>query len=130
MGAALFLDFAEMVIATGGMHDDAGVVPRERLFNAATFALAGKVAAIVIALVLDGLSHPGRGVDLVPTGKIPANLAVSIDWVKFLLDLIPSNIVAVMASGKLLPTLVFSVLFGVAPGRPEAPVVRRLLVGL
>jgi DAACS family dicarboxylate/amino acid:cation (Na+ or H+) symporter len=34
--------------------------------------------------------------------------------VKFLLDLIPSNIVAVMASGKLLPTLVFSVLFGVA----------------
>ncbi|MBV9758125.1 MAG: cation:dicarboxylase symporter family transporter, partial [Alphaproteobacteria bacterium] len=70
--------------------------------------------AIVIALVLDGLFHPGRGVDLVPTGKIPANLAVSIDWVKFLLDLIPSNIVAVMASGKLLPTLVFSVLFGVA----------------
>jgi DAACS family dicarboxylate/amino acid:cation (Na+ or H+) symporter len=39
---------------------------------------------------------------------------VSIDWVKFFLDLIPSNIVAVMASGKLLPTLVFSVLFGVA----------------
>jgi len=70
--------------------------------------------AIVIALVLDGLFQPGRGVDLVPTGKIPANLAVSIDWVKFLLDLIPSNIVAVMASGKLLPTLVFSVLFGVA----------------
>ena len=70
--------------------------------------------AIVIALVLDGLFQPGRGADLVPTGKIPANLAVSIDWVKFLLDLIPSNIVAVMASGKLLPTLVFSVLFGVA----------------
>lgn len=39
---------------------------------------------------------------------------MSIDWVKFFLDLIPSNIVAVMASGKLLPTLVFSVLFGVA----------------
>src|SRR5499433_3976503 len=72
------------------------------------------LCAIVIALVLDGLFHPGRGVDLVPTGKIPANLAVSIDWVKFLLDLIPSNVVAVMASGKLLPTLVFSVLFGVA----------------
>jgi DAACS family dicarboxylate/amino acid:cation (Na+ or H+) symporter len=70
--------------------------------------------AIVIALVLDGLFQPGRGADLVPTGKIPANLAVSIDWVKFLLDLIPSNVVAVMASGKLLPTLVFSVLFGIA----------------
>jgi len=70
--------------------------------------------AIVIALVLDGVFHPGVGVGLVPTGSIPPNLAVSIDWVKFLLDLIPSNIVAVMASGKLLPTLVFSVLFGVA----------------
>src|SRR6201981_745949 len=82
--------------------------------------------AIVIALVLDGLFQPGRGVDLVPTGKIPANLAVSIDWVEFFLDLIPSNIVAVMASGKLLPTLVFSVLFGVALagiGKQAQPVV-------
>src|SRR5262249_29628108 len=68
----------------------------------------------VIALVLDGLVHPGAGVGLVPTGKIPPNLAVSIDWVKFLLDLIPSNIVNVMAQGRLLPTLVFAVLFGVA----------------
>ena len=57
---------------------------------------------------------PGVGIGLVPTGKIPPNLAVSIDWVKFLLDLIPSNIIAVMAAQKLLPTLVFSVLFGVA----------------
>src|SRR6185437_6203763 len=52
--------------------------------------------AIVIALVLDGIFHPGVGVGLVPTGKIPPNLAVSIDWVKFLLDLIPSNIISVM----------------------------------
>ncbi|MBI1774467.1 MAG: dicarboxylate/amino acid:cation symporter [Proteobacteria bacterium] len=70
--------------------------------------------AIVIALVLDGIVHPGIGAGLVPTGKIPPNLAVSIDWIKFLLDLIPSNIVAVMAAGRLLPTLVFAVLFGVA----------------
>ena len=70
--------------------------------------------AIVIALVLNAIFHPGLGVGLVPTGNIPANLAVSIDWVKFLLDLIPSNIVNVMAQQKLLPTLVFSVLFGVA----------------
>src|SRR5262252_8448089 len=72
------------------------------------------IRMIIIPLLLNGLFHPGRGADLVPTGKIPANLAVSIDWVKFLLDLIPSNIVAAMASGKLLPTLVFSVLFGIA----------------
>ena len=70
--------------------------------------------AIIIALVLNGIFQPGVGVGLVPTGKIPPNLAVSIDWVKFLLDLIPSNIVNAMAQQKLLPTLVFSVLFGVA----------------
>ena len=82
--------------------------------------------AIVIALVLNGIFHPGVGVGLVPTGKVPPNLAVSIDWVKFLLDLIPANIVAVMASGKLLPTLVFSVLFGIAlagTGEKAKPVV-------
>jgi DAACS family dicarboxylate/amino acid:cation (Na+ or H+) symporter len=72
------------------------------------------LCAIVMALVLDGLVHPGVGVGLVPTGKIPPNLAVSVDWVKFFLDLIPSNIVAVMAAQKVLPTLVFSVLFGIA----------------
>jgi len=70
--------------------------------------------AICIALALDLLFHPGVGVNLVPTGKAPANIATSINWVKFLLDLIPSNIVNVMAQQKLLPTLVFSVLFGVA----------------
>src|SRR5258706_12521449 len=72
------------------------------------------LCAILIALVLDGIVHPGVGVGLVPTGKIPPNLAVSVDWVKFFLDLIPSNIVAAMAAQKVLPTLVFSVLFGLS----------------
>ncbi len=84
------------------------------------------LCAIVIALVLDGIVHPGVGVGLVPTGKVPPNLAVSIDWVKFFLDLIPSNIVAVMAAQKILPTLVFSILFGLSLagiGPRAAPVV-------
>ena len=72
------------------------------------------LCAILIALVLDGIVHPGVGVGLVPTGKIPPNLAVSVDWVKFFLDLIPSNIIAAMAAQKVLPTLVFSVLFGLS----------------
>jgi DAACS family dicarboxylate/amino acid:cation (Na+ or H+) symporter len=77
-------------------------------FYLATILLA------LLALGLDGIFHPGRGVDLVPSGKIPANLAVSVDWVQFLIDLIPSNIVAAMAAQKVLPTLVFAVLFGLA----------------
>src|SRR5437764_6609345 len=88
--------------------------------------------AIVIALILDGIFHPGVGIGLVPTGKIPPNLAVSIDWVKFLLDLIPSNIVDVVAQQRLLPTLVFSVLFGVALAGigPQARPVVDLLEGI
>jgi DAACS family dicarboxylate/amino acid:cation (Na+ or H+) symporter len=104
---------ASVTLGTYKMGADIRQLGRVAVVSFGWFYFAS-FCAIVIALVLDGLFHPGRGVDLVPTGKIPANLAVSIDWVKFLLDLIPSNIVAVMASGKLLPTLVFSVLFGVA----------------
>lgn len=104
---------ASVTLGTYKMGTDIRQLGRVAAISFGWFYFAS-FCAIVIALVLDGLFHPGRGADLVPTGKIPANLAVSIDWVKFLLDLIPSNIVAVMASGKLLPTLVFSVLFGVA----------------
>ena len=104
---------ASVTLGTYKMGTDIRQLGRVAAISFGWFYFAS-FCAIVIALVLDGLFQPGRGADLVPTGKIPANLAVSIDWVKFLLDLIPSNIVAVMASGKLLPTLVFSVLFGVA----------------
>jgi DAACS family dicarboxylate/amino acid:cation (Na+ or H+) symporter len=56
--------------------------------------------SILIALALDAVFHPGAGADLVPTGKIPANLAVSVDWVKYLIDLIPSNVIAAMAAQR------------------------------
>ncbi|HEX5326591.1 MAG TPA: cation:dicarboxylase symporter family transporter, partial [Acetobacteraceae bacterium] len=85
--------------------------------------------AIVIAIVLDLIFHPGVGLNLAPTGKVPPHLATSINWVKFALDLIPSNIVQAMAEQKTLPTLVFAVLFGVALagiGNAAKPVVSLL----
>lgn len=85
--------------------------------------------AIVIALALNLIFQPGVGLNLAPTGTVPQNLAHSIDWVKFLLDLIPSNIVQAMAEQKTLPTLVFAVLFGLAlagVGKPAKPVVDML----
>jgi dicarboxylate/amino acid:cation (Na+ or H+) symporter, DAACS family len=54
--------------------------------------------AVLIALGLNGVLHPGRGADLVPTGKVASSLALSVDWTKYLLDLIPTNIVASMAA--------------------------------
>ena len=68
--------------------------------------------AVLVALGLNHLFHPGLGADLVPTGKVPPNLALSVNWTNYLLDLIPTNVVAAMAAQKVLPTLVFAVLFG------------------
>ena len=73
--------------------------------------------AVLVALGLNGLFHPGAGANLAATGKVPANLALSVDWTKYVLDLIPTNIVAAMAAQRVLPTLVFAVLFGLGLSR-------------
>lgn len=87
------------------------------------------IVSVTIGLALNGIFHPGLGADLTATGKIPGNLAVSIDWAQFFLDMIPSNIIAVMAAQKILPTLVFAILFGLALasiGTIAAPLVKVL----
>ncbi len=71
---------------------------------------------MAIALGLDRLIEPGLGAGLAATGTLPPNLAFRVDWVAFLLDLIPSNVVAAMAAQKILPLLVFATLFGLALG--------------
>ena len=73
--------------------------------------------AVLVGLGLNGLFHPGVGANVVPTGSVPPNLALSVDWTKYVLDLIPTNIVAAMAAQRVLPTLVFAVLFGLGLAR-------------
>lgn len=73
--------------------------------------------AVLVALGLNGLLHPGSGANLVPTGTVSPSLALSVDWTKYLLDLIPTNIVAAMAAQRVLPTLVFAILFGLGLAR-------------
>ncbi len=70
--------------------------------------------SILVALGLNGLFHPGVGAGLVASGTIPPNLALSVDWIAYLTDLIPANVLAVMAGQKVLPTLVFASIFGLA----------------
>jgi DAACS family dicarboxylate/amino acid:cation (Na+ or H+) symporter len=81
---------------------------------AITWFFLATVLSILIALGLNGTFRPGLGTGLVPTGSVPTNLALSVDWTKYFLDLIPSNIIAAMAGQKVLPTLIFAVLFGLA----------------
>ena len=53
---------------------------------------------MVVGLAMNAIFHPGIGADLTIPGKLPANAGLTVDWVKFFLDLIPTNVVAAMAN--------------------------------
>lgn len=72
------------------------------------------MVSVIIGLALNQIFHPGAGADLSQHASLPAHIAVSVDWTKFFLDMIPSNIVVAMSGGNLLPVLVFAALLGVA----------------
>ncbi|SMG53450.1 dicarboxylate/amino acid:cation symporter [Paraburkholderia susongensis] len=72
------------------------------------------VFSIFIGLALNALFRPGLGANLAAAAKPGKVIATSVDWTKFFLDMIPSNIVAAMSGGNLLPVLFFAVLLGLA----------------
>jgi dicarboxylate/amino acid:cation (Na+ or H+) symporter, DAACS family len=69
---------------------------------------------IVTGLVLNAAFHPGIGADLSIVGQVPKVAGLKIDLVQFLLELVPTNIVAAMAEQKILQVLLFGILFGAA----------------
>jgi dicarboxylate/amino acid:cation (Na+ or H+) symporter, DAACS family len=106
------LIFSAVTLGVYRMGEDAAQLGRVAVVAFVWFYIA-TLFAVLVALGLNGLFHPGVGANLVPTGNVPANLAVSVDWTKYLLDLIPTNVIAAMAAQRVLPTLVFAVLFGI-----------------
>ena len=70
--------------------------------------------AIALGITLNEIFHPAAGIQLEKTGDIPKNLATSINWVNFFLDIIPANVVDAMQNQKIIPTLFFAVCFGLA----------------
>jgi DAACS family dicarboxylate/amino acid:cation (Na+ or H+) symporter len=105
--------FSSVALGIYRMGTEFRVLGRVVAISLGYFYLA-TVISIIIGLLLNAAFHPGAGAPLAATGKVPANLAVSVDWIKFFMDMIPSNIVAAMAEQKILPTLVFAILFGLA----------------
>jgi DAACS family dicarboxylate/amino acid:cation (Na+ or H+) symporter len=127
------LVFCAVALGSMKMGHDAPRLGRVALVAFGWFYFASCVA-IVIGLSLNSLFHPGLGMHLAPPADLPARLGAGIDWIKFLLDLIPSNIVAAMAQQKVLPTLIFAALFGLAlaavgeeRARPMAEVLASIL---
>lgn len=76
------------------------------------FFFATFIAAI-IGLTLDRIVQPGLGAELQATSEATIT-AAQVNWRDFWLGLIPSNVLASMAAQKILPTLIFAVLFGMA----------------
>ncbi len=110
------LIFSAVTLGVYRMGENTRLLGRVAIIAFVWFYIA-TLFAVLVALGLNGLFHPGAGANLVPTGNVPANVALSVDWTKYLLDLIPTNIVAAMAAQRVLPTLVFAVLFGLGLAR-------------
>jgi DAACS family dicarboxylate/amino acid:cation (Na+ or H+) symporter len=110
------LIFSAVTLGVYRMGENARQLGRVAVISFGWFYIAS-IFAILVGLGLNGLFHPGVGANLVPTGSVPPNLALSVNWTKYVLDLIPTNIVAAMAAQHVLPTLVFAVLFGLGLAR-------------
>jgi dicarboxylate/amino acid:cation (Na+ or H+) symporter, DAACS family len=78
------------------------------------FFFAMTVVSSVLGLGLNMLFRPGLGAGLTHTAAMPTNLASSLDWMQFIIDLVPANIVGALVAGNSLPVLVFGVILGSA----------------
>jgi DAACS family dicarboxylate/amino acid:cation (Na+ or H+) symporter len=129
------LVFSAVTLGVCRMGENTRQLGRVAVVAFGWFYLAS-LLAVLVALGLNGMFHPGVGANLVPTGAVPPNLALSVDWTKYLLDLIPSNVVAAMAAQRVLPTLVFAVLFGLglsrigATGRPVVALLEAVMAAM
>lgn len=68
----------------------------------------------LLGMFMNEIFHPGIGANLSLLGSVPANAGLKVDWVQFLTDLVPANIINAMAQQQVLSVLLFGILFGAA----------------
>jgi DAACS family dicarboxylate/amino acid:cation (Na+ or H+) symporter len=73
--------------------------------------------AMIIGIALNEVFHPAAGLVLESNAAVSKDIAKTMDWSKFLLDIIPDNIVSAMADQKIIPTLFFAICFGMSIAR-------------
>jgi dicarboxylate/amino acid:cation (Na+ or H+) symporter, DAACS family len=106
------LVFSSIALGVYNMGREIGAVGRVVGIAFVWFYLATGLC-VVIGLVMNGIFHPGVGADLtIAGGKVPANAGLSVNWLQFLLDLVPANVVSAMAEQKVLQVLLFGMLLG------------------
>ena len=77
-----------------------------------SWLLITTAAACVVGIVVSLLINPASGIEFVKDSSFKAREIPTISAV--ILDMIPSNPVSEMASGKIIPVIIFSILVGVA----------------
>ncbi|TKI05254.1 dicarboxylate/amino acid:cation symporter [Martelella alba] len=107
------LVFTAITLGIYQMGNSVSRLGRVSLISMIYFFIA-TIFSVAIGLWLNAMFHPGAGADLSQHGSLPAHIAVSVDWTKFFLDMIPANLVVAMSGNNLLPVLVFAVLLGLA----------------
>jgi DAACS family dicarboxylate/amino acid:cation (Na+ or H+) symporter len=110
------LIFATVTLGAYKMGRQAEQLGRIAFLAFSLFFIATLIAT-AIGLLLNYWLHPGLGTSFEISGNIAHKTTIAVDWKKFLLESMPSNVIADMAAQKVLPTLVFSLLFGLALGR-------------
>ena len=73
------------------------------------------VCSALLGVALSMIIKPGLGIDL-GVGSVEAGDAISASLQDTLLGFVPKNIVASMANGDMVPSIVFALFFGVAMG--------------
>lgn len=109
------LVFSAVVLGIYHMASNMKQLGKMAVVTFAWFYFATGMASL-LGIILNQIMRPGLGVAVAATGVIPKDLAQSINWVNFFLDLIPDNVVGIAAAGKILPFLFFCVAFGLALG--------------
>lgn len=107
------LVFSAVTLGIYRMGSDIKQLGRLGLLAFAWFYIATGIS-VVLGIGLNSIFHPGAGVALQATGNIPQNLATSINWSKFFLDIIPDNVINAAANQKIIPILFFSITFGLS----------------
>lgn len=84
------------------------------------FEIASTIA-LILGMVIANVVKPGEGIALggIQKSNIDTyvNVSKEVNWVDFLLHMIPTNVVDSFAKGDVLQVLIFSVLFGIGMGK-------------
>ncbi|MDB5458451.1 MAG: proton glutamate symport protein [Caulobacteraceae bacterium] len=110
------LVFSAVTMGSYRLGSNPGGMARLTLLAFGWFFFATFVSAMT-GLTLDRIFQPGVGAHLHAAQAATTLTGAPVDWQKFWLGLIPSNVLAAMSEQKVLPTLIFAVLFGLSLAR-------------